>query len=139
MNTSKKGSLTGRKRRTKRTLLNQHGIYPNDFSNNSKIRKQNKKYGFDQRDIYNMDYTMVVLLLERLELYLDKAGKIVDLDYHKIEYEGTVYTQRELAEKLRLLCVETAKELETYIREYPTEKVKEIWSIWKELSFHMWY
>lgn len=47
-----------------------------------------------------MDGCFYAWLYEHIQMYLDKASKIVDLDYHKFEYNEETYTQRELLEQI---------------------------------------
>lgn len=48
--------------------------------------KQRKKYGFDERETWNLDYTLKLLLYERLCAYDDFAP--VNKEYHKINYNN---------------------------------------------------
>ena len=38
-------------------------------------------HGFDERDTFNMDYTLIAWLYECLRYFQDKASKVVKLDY----------------------------------------------------------
>lgn len=52
------------------------------------------------RDCWGLDWAFLFWLKERLPVYLKDAGKFVDLDYHKFEYKGKTYTQREIVERM---------------------------------------
>lgn len=51
--------------------------------------EQRKIYGFDERDTWNLEYTIDLLLYERLCMYKEYAMKFLDLDFHKITMEDT--------------------------------------------------
>lgn len=57
-------------------------------------------YGFDERETWGLDSCFYAWLYEHIKMYLEKADKIVNLEFHKFEYEGTTYTQKELLEQI---------------------------------------
>lgn len=61
-------------------------------------RKQRKKYGFDNREIWNMDLAFYLWLYERLMRH--KEITPVDLKFHKFDFEGKTYTQGELIDEM---------------------------------------
>ena len=62
--------------------------------------KERKKYGFDSKETWSLDYTFYVWLYEHLMMYKKEAFKVVDLDYHKFDVDGKEYTQRQLINRL---------------------------------------
>lgn len=48
---------------------------------NDKFKKQRKKYGFDERETWDLGYTSATWLYEHLKVF--KKVNIVDLNYHK--------------------------------------------------------
>ena len=53
-----------------------------------------------RRDCWDLDYAFYQWLRERLPVYLKDAGRRIDLEYHKFEFRGKEYTQKELIERL---------------------------------------
>ena len=47
--------------------------------------KSIKKYGYPKSDLWSMDTTSAIWLLEHLEMYLKIVGEFVDLNYHTFE------------------------------------------------------
>ena len=52
------------------------------------------------RDCWDLEYTFFKWLEERLPVYLKEGGAFVDLEYHKFEFRGKEYTQKELIERM---------------------------------------
>ena len=57
------------------------------------FKRQRKKYGFDERETWGLDFTSACWLYEHLCMYMDIGGKVVDLDFYKfdvpvLEYNG---------------------------------------------------
>lgn len=57
-------------------------------------------YGFDDRETWGLDTCFYAWLYEHIKMYLDRASKVVNLDYHKFEYNEETYTQKELLEQI---------------------------------------
>ena len=88
-------------------------------------------------DCWHLDYSFLKWLQERLPVYLNEAGKIVDLDFHKFTYKDNEYTQKQMIEKLIVLVNDAAK-YNLWDDEYlPT--VDEILEIWKLIFHSMWW
>lgn len=47
------------------------------------FRLQRKKYGFDERETWSMDFTLITWLYSHLKMFLEIGGKIVDLEFQK--------------------------------------------------------
>ena len=71
--------------------------------------KQRKKYRFDERETWSMDYTSLIWLYEHIKMYIDIGGKTVDL-----EYPLSVELKKEFADK-EFLDFSTQKEVLEYI------------------------
>lgn len=66
-----------------------------------KIQHEIDVYGFDTRQVWNVDSTMLALLYQHLVVFYEKADEIVDLDYHHIDTgEDTQPTVREVIEEM---------------------------------------
>lgn len=98
-----------------------------------KWKKQRKKYGFDERDTWNMDSIMIDLLYERLCMYLDIEW--VNLEFHQIEIDGVKGTQK--------YWIGYMLELIIYIVEqdsfYEHKEKEELWYIWSKVQDYMWW
>ena len=55
---------------------------------------------FDERDTFNMDYTLIVWLYECLRYFQDEASQIVDFNFHKFEIDGEEFTQRQCIDRM---------------------------------------
>lgn len=53
--------------------------------------KQRDKYGFDERETWNLDEAFYEWIYSRLQMYVDVC--IVDLTFHKFEYTPTGQTE----------------------------------------------
>jgi len=54
-----------------------------DKDGQKRFKKQRKKYGFDERETWSMNYTMATWIYSHFKAYKKYASKIVDLTYHK--------------------------------------------------------
>jgi len=63
-------------------------------------KKQRETYGFDDRETWNLDSAFYEWLYERLMMYKEIGGKIVNLDSGKFEYGGKIYSQAELIDEM---------------------------------------
>lgn len=100
-------------------------------------RKQRKEYGFDNREIWNMDLAFYLWLYERLMRY--KEITPVDLKFHKFDFEGKTYTQGELIDemikRLRFYLSDKYKESNDEHFDY----VNKVQYMWAEILHSMWY
>lgn len=56
--------------------------------------------GFDERETWNLYYTIDLLMYERLCAYKEIAEKCIDLDFHKFDFNGETLTQRECINRM---------------------------------------
>ena len=63
-------------------------------------KKQRETYSFDDRETWNLDSAFYEWLYERLMMYKEIGGKIVNLDSGKFEYGGKIYSQAELIDEM---------------------------------------
>ena len=66
-------------------ILPNRKIKKNDYKTKRKVEKEIKKYGYPKSDLWSMDTTSAIWLLEHLEMYLEIVGEFVDLNYHTFE------------------------------------------------------
>ena len=105
------------------------------FKEKFKTKKQKLR-----EECWNIDYSFVKWLNEHLKQYLIDASKIVDLDYHQIEYKGEKYTQRQLINKMVELT-DWLKEEEFYYGapEEVDHKAMELLDIFKITFYYLWW
>jgi len=78
-------------------ILPNRKIKKNDYKTKRKVEKEIKKYGYPKSDLWSMDTTSAIWLLEHLEMYLKIVGEFVDLNYHT--FEIPILIQNEDVEK----------------------------------------
>ena len=88
------------------------------------------------RDCWDLDWAFLFWLKERLPVYLKDAGKFVNLDYHKFEYNGKTYTQREVIE--RMIHLLDMLPDDDWQEEWDTH-TNEILDLWKIVFPAMWW
>lgn len=84
-------------------LQNQH----TNFSNNKDRRwkrwkKERKVYGFDSRETWNLDKMLVEWIYTHFKMY--KELTIVNLKFHKFDYNGEKITQEEAIDIILEAC-----------------------------------
>lgn len=66
-------------------ILPNRKVKKKDIETKRKVESEIKKYGYPKSDLWSMDATSAIWLLEHLEMYLEIVGKFVDLNYHTFE------------------------------------------------------
>lgn len=89
------------------------------------------------RDGWNLDLAFLSWLLPRLEIYLKDADKMIDLTFHKFEYNGKEYTQKELVQKM-ITNLQAVRDEDAWDPHY-CELVDEVLTIWKLVFHSMWW
>ena len=105
----------------------------------AKYKEQRKEWGFDARETFSLNWAFYEWLYERLIVYRDVGGKVVNLSYHKFEYNGQEYTQLELINKLieELKWALTDEEADVTIENY--NRLMEIGKMWAIILPAMWW
>ena len=127
----------------KRKYLDDVGVIdrPDTWNPNDKRQKQwkkeRKKFGFDERETWCMDFTFYLWLYERLKMFLEIAP--IDFEYHTYVYKGNTYTQKQLIDMM-------IERLEFYFKPEYTgfdneqyKYVSEIEEIWAVVLRDMWW
>ena len=52
------------------------------------------------RECWNLNYSFILWLKDRLPIYVKEASRTVDLEYHKFNYNGEEYTQLQLINRM---------------------------------------
>lgn len=119
-----------------------------------RFEEQQKIYSFDDRETWALDNVFYMWLYERLKMFVEIGGQIVDLNFHKFNYKEKKYTQLELInmmlERLEYYFNDDALDskvdeykkqgmdaLEAYNKAY--EPIKEIGEIWAIVLPAMWW
>lgn len=85
--------------------------------------------GHDERELFNFDITFIEYLYTMLKMYVEYAGKDIDLNYHTFEYQNKKYTQ---LEAINYICDVLEEALVVRTREENIlENVDTRWSISK--------
>lgn len=66
-------------------ILPNRKVKKKDTEIKRKVESEIKKYGYPKSDLWSMDATSAIWLLEHLEMYLEIVGEFVDLNYHTFE------------------------------------------------------
>ena len=66
------------------------------------------------KECWNLNYSFILWLKERLPVYVEEASKVVNLEYHKFNFRGEEYTQLQLINKM-IELVNYLTEDENYI------------------------
>lgn len=66
-------------------ILPNRKVKKKDTETKRKVESEIKKYGYPKSDLWSMDATSAIWLLEHLEMYLKIVGEFVDLNYHTFE------------------------------------------------------
>lgn len=66
-------------------ILPNRKVKKKDTETKRKVENEIKKYGYPKSDLWSMDVTSAIWLLEHLEMYLEIVGEFVDLNYHTFE------------------------------------------------------
>lgn len=67
-------------------------------------KKQRKKYGFDDRETWNLDQMFVEWIYTRFKMYKEIGGQVIDLSFHKFDYNGKKITQEEAIDIILEAC-----------------------------------
>lgn len=108
-------------------------------SRNFKWEEQRDFYGFDERETWALDHAFYCWLYERLRAYVDWC--CVNLDFHKFEYRGQIYTQQQLIDMMleRLRFYFENGDNDWSLTEEQLDYIHEIEYIWATCLMSMWW
>lgn len=55
---------------------------------------------FDERDTFNLDFTLAAWLYERLKYFQDEASKVIDFGHYRFDVDGEELTQIECINRM---------------------------------------
>lgn len=105
-------------------------------------------HDFDDRDTFNMDYTIVLWMYQCLRFFQDEASKIVNFDFHKVEIDGIELTQRQCIDRMVEDCkkilyddsaFENYKDENEYIINVVDPAVDDLFMVFSKVYRHMWW
>ena len=126
-------------------FLEQLGLKKQEYGTNfctkkdkryKKWKKQQKKYGFDSRECWNLNNTFVEWLYSRLCMYKKEASKIIDLTYHTFEWNNETITLLQAIDLILEVCKE---HLTTEFLDKDYTKIQEIMPLWGMILPYMWW
>lgn len=98
--------------------------------------EQEEIYGFCDIETWDLEKAFAQLLYERLMMYKEIAGEVVDLSYHKVDVLNTTLTLSECIDLMIEKCKMAIKEDDPpkYIKHMDT-----VWTIMKEVHGLLWW
>ena len=130
-------------RKNKRKFLDDIGcIYrPTDLLGDrierKRWKKQRKEYGFDEREVYTLNYMWHLWLYEHLNMYLQVADGIPVKNEFK--YRNKIYTQEEIIQMiLDRLTLELGPDTSWNTSKENIEYVNEIEKLWAVVCSSLW-
>lgn len=107
---------------------------------NSLWEKQQEEYGFDERDTWNLDHTMLELLYERIKMFIE-VSEIMNHDLNKVTVDGEELPFPEVVDNLLELCETVIRNNNTFEMglDEQAEIEKKIWSIWAQTFQSFWW
>ena len=114
-----------------------------------KVSLREVKYWFQRRirgwsddETWTIDFYFVKWLREHVKKYLEQAGKVVDLEFHKFEYKGQERTLYYLITRMIHLCSKLLKQYDNWEFDKQTmieETKNELLDIFKLTFFYLWW
>lgn len=112
-----------------------------DDERQAQWKKERSKFGFDERDTWNLYYTITLLVYERLKYYREYVPIEMDkVDFsHTYEVEGTKMAYGEIIDRI-------LKGFETYLREGDglhdreiLEEYEACWGLLGKIMHSLWW
>lgn len=114
---------------------------PDTWNKDDKRQEQwadeRETYGFDERETWSLDFSFHLWLYERLKFFLEAAS--IDLGYHKFEFNGHEYTQKQMIEMMLERLEFSFKPEYNDCDSKQFEYVSEIEKIWALVTPAMWW
>ena len=110
--------------------------------------KQRRKYGFDERETWNLDYTFIEWVYKHCKLYYEVANEIIDLSWsgNNVIYKEKEMTQKEVIERILSLCEQYFEAANMNEENWSVEKedeaeknLNEVVELWAIVWRNMWW
>ena len=124
--------MTPQKHKYLEQIIPSHEIVQNWYPDDERQKyweEQRTKYGFDDRETWAMGATFTQWLYERLRMYKDVGGQIVNLSYHSFDVDGVEMTQLEIIDKMLSNCEILLREEDLENEETIEQETARLWSI----------
>lgn len=111
-------------------LKNYTSLTEKDWGEDPRIEqweKEKKEFGFDSRETWSLDTTMIELLYERLHMYLEKADPVIVIREP---------VRQAIEEILHLASIALDEEGD---EEVSMEAADKLWKLWSENHRFMWW
>ena len=120
-------------------IVNDKNIYC-DYGVNDKARlrrfaAQREQYGFDEREVWNLDISFCQWLYEHIMFFREHG--YTDTDKETVVYRGRKYSLTELTDKLLGLIEKNMQD--GFITDKWDDRYDEICDIWKVIGKNIWY
>ncbi len=103
-------------------------------------KKQRKKYGFDDRETYELHDIYAEWLYSHLKMYKKTASGLVDLTYHTIDFEGRTYTEIEAIDRVLKWTEYFLKNRDDVDKEEKAmKKLQKATRLWSEILPFAWW
>ena len=113
---------------------------PEGSERDERFEKEREIYGFDSRETWSLDHVFYMWLYERLKMFVEIGGQVVDLNYNKFDFKGKEYTQLELINMMIERLESYFKKEDLFVSsEEEYEPIKEIGEIWALVLPAMWW
>ena len=109
-------------------------------SRNGEWAAEREKYGFDERETWNMDESFVQWLLERLIRYKDISTS--DLKWHKHKHRGKRINKGQAIDRMVFLCINLhrlGKECDSESEIQYDQYWKELCTLWMVWGRNLWW
>lgn len=119
-------------------VTNRPDLWNEEDKRQEKWTEERNTYGFDERETWALDFTFYCWLYERLKMYLDV--NIIDLTFHKFEYEDETLTQEECINRMIKGCEVYFEEDGRWpISEENQKAMDDVAKIWAIVLPAMWW
>ena len=119
------------------------GWEDSDKARNKIWKEEREEDGFDERETWSLDFTMNLLLYERLCKYKEIASKVVNLKFHIFTFNGEELTELECIDRmieglkydLTLDPYDDKRKNDEHIK----ERIENVWKLYDLCKYSLWW
>ena len=97
-------------------------------------KKQRLRYGFDDRETWNLDMIFCEFLYSHLMMYKEIGGKVIKTDFHKFDHNGTEVTQGEAIDIILEACKDYLLDMDN-----SCDVMQDAMVLWGKILPAMWW